>query len=143
MHNNLPNGKNYQSQAHTTVCFPFGFCSVQDETAKKGMFGFPIDNTIGGTSQPNGWMDNWVDFYRERRLQHQLKLTKDPKLQHMGKKLCDNLEHFFQGVDVSFLRPLQQHSAHFASLRCILQINWSALLLAAMTDIHHRVCSTA
>jgi len=75
---------------------------VQDETAKKGMFGFPIDNTIGGTSQPNGWMDNWIDFYRERRLQHQLKLTKDPKLQQMGKKLCDNLEHFFQGVDVSF-----------------------------------------
>lgn len=37
---------------------------VQDENTKKGMFGFPIDNTIGGTSQPNGWMDNWVDFYR-------------------------------------------------------------------------------
>ena len=84
---------------------------MQDETAKKGMFGFPIDNTIGGTSQPNGWMDNWVDFYRERRLQHQLKLTKDPKLQQMGKKLCDNLEHFFEGVNVSFLRSLQQHSA--------------------------------
>ncbi len=73
---------------------------AQDETAKKGMFGFPVDNTIGGTSQPNGWMDNWIDFYRERRLQHQLKLTKDPKLQQMGKKLCDNLEHFFQGVEV-------------------------------------------
>lgn len=67
------------------------------------MFGFPIDNTIGGTSQPNGWMDNWVDFYRERRLNHQLKLTKDPSLQKLGKKLCDNLEHFFEGLEV---RPM-------------------------------------
>lgn len=64
------------------------------------MFGFPIDNTIGGTSQPNGWMDNWVDFYRERRLSHQLKLTKDPNLQKLGKKLCDNLEKFFEGIEV-------------------------------------------
>ena len=64
------------------------------------MFGFPIDNTIGGTSQPNGWMDNWVDFYRERRLGHQLKLTKDPNLQKLGKKLCDNLEKFFEGIEV-------------------------------------------
>ena len=83
--------------------FSSGFCNTQDETAKKGMFGFPVDNTIGGTSQPNGWMNNWVDFYRERRLQHQLKLTKDPKLQQMGKKLCDNLEKYFEGVDVSIL----------------------------------------
>lgn len=73
---------------------------MQDETAKKGMFGFPIDNTIGGTSQPNGWMDNWVDFYRDRRLNHQLKLAKDPNLQKLGKKLCDNLDRFFEGIEV-------------------------------------------
>ncbi len=103
-------------QSHATVRVSFWSRSVQDETAKKGMFGFPIDNTIGGTSQPNGWMDNWIDFYRERRLQHQLKLTKDPKLQQMGKRLCDNLEHFFQGVDVGFLRPLQQPTVQFAAV---------------------------
>lgn len=118
--NNLPNlvkpVRTCAKQSHASVCFPVGFCPLQDETTKKGMFGFPIDNTIGGTSQPNGWMDNWVDFYRERRLQHQLKLTRDPKLQQMGKKLCDNLEHFFQGIDVSCFRPLQQHSAHYAAV---------------------------
>ena len=37
---------------------------------------------------------------RERRLKHQLDLTNDAKLQKMGKKLCDNLEHFFEGVEV-------------------------------------------
>jgi fructosamine-3-kinase len=43
--------------------------------AAKGNFGFAVDNTIGATPQPNGWMDNWVDFFRERRLRHQLQLA--------------------------------------------------------------------
>lgn len=80
------------------------------------MFGFPVDNTIGGTSQPNGWMDNWIDFYRERRLQHQLNLTKDPKLQQMGEKLCANLELFFEGVEVS-----PQTTTH---TKCVRSICW-------------------
>lgn len=37
-------------------------------------FGFERDNYIGATPQPNGWMDAWVDFFRERRLLHQLRL---------------------------------------------------------------------
>lgn len=49
-------------------------CCLQDPNAKAGKFGFAVDNTIGATPQPNGWMDNWVDFYRERRIRHQLKL---------------------------------------------------------------------
>ena len=93
-------------------------CELQDETAKKGMFGFPVDNTIGGTPQPNGWMDDWVQFYRERRLQHQLKLTKDPKLQQLGKKLCDNLEHFFQDVQVGDATLQQTSEMEFSSLPC-------------------------
>lgn len=52
----------------------FLFWLVQDSNAKAGKFGFAVDNTIGATSQPNGWMDNWVDFYRERRIKHQLQL---------------------------------------------------------------------
>ncbi|GGP27841.1 fructosamine kinase family protein [Silvimonas amylolytica] len=38
-------------------------------------FGWPHDNTIGATPQPNGWMDNWQDFFRERRLGHQFALA--------------------------------------------------------------------
>lgn len=48
---------------------------MQDPEALQGRYGFGVDNTIGGTPQPNGWMDNWVDFFRERRLAHQLKLA--------------------------------------------------------------------
>lgn len=71
-----------------------------DPNARAGMYGFAVDNTIGGTPQPNGWSDNWVDFFRERRLRHQLKLTGDPQLMQLGGELCDNLEYFFDGVQV-------------------------------------------
>ena len=91
-------------------------CVLQDEMAKKGYFGFPVDNTLGGTPQPNGWMDNWVDFFRERRLRHQLRLAGndalylgfyrteggrrflgDSRLSKMGEELCEHLELFFEG----------------------------------------------
>ena len=38
-------------------------------------FGWTRDNTLGSTPQPNGWMDDWIAFWRERRLGHQLALA--------------------------------------------------------------------
>lgn len=69
-----------------------------DEMAASGKFGFAVENTIGGTPQPNGWMDNWVDFFRERRLRHQLQLAGDATLSQYGEKLLPRLEHFFKGA---------------------------------------------
>jgi len=63
--------------------------------AKDGYFGFDIDNTIGGTPQPNAWESDWINFFRTHRLQHQLQLAGDSKLSHLGKVLCDNLDIFF------------------------------------------------
>ncbi|CAM9871758.1 unnamed protein product, partial [Hapterophycus canaliculatus] len=40
-----------------------------------GKYGFHVDNTIGATPQPNGWMDTWVDFWIERRLKHMIRLS--------------------------------------------------------------------
>ena len=40
-----------------------------------GRFGWHRDNTIGSTPQPNGWDDDWVRFWRERRLGFQLDLA--------------------------------------------------------------------
>ena len=66
-------------------------------------FGFEVDNFIGGTPQPNGWSDSWVDFYREKRLGHMLRLVGErlgsSEVDRMGKKLCDKLELFFDDVD--------------------------------------------
>ncbi|GMH36315.1 hypothetical protein BSKO_04183 [Bryopsis sp. KO-2023] len=73
----------------------------KDEMAASGHFGFPVDNTIGGTPQPNGWSDNWVDFFREKRLLHQLNLAGDSRLSQMGERLADNLEKLFEGIEVT------------------------------------------
>ena len=38
-------------------------------------FGLSRDNTIGTTAQPNPWTANWIDFWREIRIKHQLDLA--------------------------------------------------------------------
>jgi protein-ribulosamine 3-kinase len=39
-------------------------------------FGWARDNYIGATPQQNGWMDDWMEFWRERRLRPQLELAR-------------------------------------------------------------------
>jgi fructosamine-3-kinase len=62
-------------------------------------FGFPGDNTIGSTPQPNGWLDDWLEFWRERRLGFQLRLAADKGfdrgLVDAGRRLADNLAPLF------------------------------------------------
>ena len=57
------------------------------QEAKDGKFGFPVDNTIGGTPQPNKWDDNWVKFFREQRISHQVKLAGDGTLDKLWQKV--------------------------------------------------------
>ena len=79
--------------------------AVQDDNAKQGKFGFPVDNTIGGNPQPNGWTDSWVDFYRERRLRHMLRLVNDSRLTDMGERVAKNMDKMFEGIQVFKHRP--------------------------------------
>jgi fructosamine-3-kinase len=62
-------------------------------------FGFPQDNFIGTTPQPNDWTDDWPDFWRERRLGFQLQLAAQNgyggELQRLGTQLMDALPEFF------------------------------------------------
>lgn len=39
-------------------------------------FGWTRDNLIGATPQPNPRSDDWIDFFREHRIEHQLRLCK-------------------------------------------------------------------
>eukprot|EP01025_Chloroclados_australasicus_P066022 TRINITY_DN9022_c0_g1_i1.p1 TRINITY_DN9022_c0_g1~~TRINITY_DN9022_c0_g1_i1.p1 ORF type:complete len:419 (-),score=21.38 TRINITY_DN9022_c0_g1_i1:53-1309(-) len=66
----------------------------------EGRFGFPIDNTIGGTSQPNKWETDWVTFYREHRLLHQVQLANDRKITELAAPVIQNLEVLFDGIEV-------------------------------------------
>jgi protein-ribulosamine 3-kinase len=62
-------------------------------------FGWHRDNTIGSTLQPNGWLDDWVTFFRERRLRHQLDLAATNghggRLQRRGEVLLGRVGEFF------------------------------------------------
>ena len=39
-------------------------------------FGWSRDNYIGSTPQPNGWCDDWAEFWLERRMRPQIELAK-------------------------------------------------------------------
>ena len=47
-----------------------GLAALHAVTAPR--FGWQRDNTIGRTPQLNGWSDDWLQFWRERRLRPQL-----------------------------------------------------------------------
>ncbi|BCB27164.1 fructosamine kinase family protein [Sulfurimicrobium lacus] len=64
-------------------------------------FGWQRDNTIGATPQTNGWQDDWLGFWRERRLGFQLELAHGNgylgALQDKGNALMESLDKFFPG----------------------------------------------
>ena len=60
-------------------------------------FGWERDNFIGATGQPNAPADSWVDFLREQRLGHMLRLTGDCGFSfHGADTLLDHLDRFFE-----------------------------------------------
>jgi protein-ribulosamine 3-kinase len=69
--------------------------------ATQPQFGWQRDNTLGSTPQPNAWRASWVDFLREQRLGHQLRLAVangyGALLHDAGEKLLSRLDAFFSG----------------------------------------------
>ena len=68
--------------------------------AQAGKFGFTVDNTCGDTPQPNGWMDDWVEFFTERRIRHQLRLARDAQLSEFGDLICEKMPEWFEPCGV-------------------------------------------
>ena len=62
-------------------------------------FGWSRNNTIGATLQVNTETDNWIDFWREQRLQFQLELAASHghggRLQSQGERLLDVFPQLF------------------------------------------------
>ena len=75
----------------------------RDEEARAGKFGFPVDNTIGATPQPNPWTDDWVEFFREKRIGHQVRLARDARMRKEWERTLeatDGLKTLFEGINV-------------------------------------------
>jgi len=64
-------------------------------------FGWGRDNFIGATPQRNAWSDDWLAFWRERRLVPQLRLAARNRLPSRmidrGERLAADCEAFFRG----------------------------------------------
>jgi len=64
-------------------------------------FGWKMDNTIGLTPQVNTPADDWVAFWRERRLAFQFRLAADrghaASLRRSGDRLLARMHHLFDG----------------------------------------------
>lgn len=64
-------------------------------------FGWARDNYIGSSPQPNGWADDWLAFWRARRLMAQLALAARNRLPSRlidrGERLAADCEAFFRG----------------------------------------------
>jgi fructosamine-3-kinase len=63
-------------------------------------FGWARDNFIGGSVQPNGWSDDWLDFWRRKRLEPQLRLAAANRLPSRlidrGERLAADCDAFFR-----------------------------------------------
>jgi fructosamine-3-kinase len=68
---------------------------------KQDYFGWRRDNTIGSTAQVNGHYHDWISFWQQQRLGHQLTLAAakgyGDRLQTLGEKLCADLKPLFSG----------------------------------------------
>ena len=72
---------------------------AQMHDATQEQFGWQRDNTIGATSQVNTYSKNWIDFYRDKRLGHQLHLAANKGARQVlldkGERLQADIESFF------------------------------------------------
>ncbi|HET9105835.1 MAG TPA: fructosamine kinase family protein [Steroidobacteraceae bacterium] len=64
-------------------------------------FGLADDNFIGTTRQPNAWAAEWAEFFRERRLRHQLALAVQngfgELLEKPGARLLESVDALLAG----------------------------------------------
>ncbi|HTT01116.1 MAG TPA: fructosamine kinase family protein [Steroidobacteraceae bacterium] len=78
-----------------------GLQLARQHRAYASAFGWHRDNTIGSSTQPNTWCEDWVEFFRERRLRHQLELARRSgrdaagRLQRRGAELLERMGAFF------------------------------------------------
>src|SRR5690606_19847335 len=66
-------------------------------------YGFPVDNYIGTSQQPNDWTGDWLGFWRDQRLGWQLELYgrkagPGDRLLGLGDRLMVRLESLLGGV---------------------------------------------
>ena len=77
-----------------------GIALAAQHRKEQEKFGWAHDNFIGSSPQPNGWSDDWLAFWREKRLMAQLRLAARNRLPSRmidrGERLAADCEAFFR-----------------------------------------------
>lgn len=67
-------------------------------------FGFETSTWLGETRQDNTWTDDWVEFFKTRRLKYQLSLLEknygDVEIIRQGFDLCERLSMYFSDLQI-------------------------------------------
>ena len=86
---------------HGRAAASLGTALARQHRLEQPRFGWARDNFIGASPQPNGWSDDWLAFWRERRLAFQLRLAAKNRLPSRmidrGERLAADCEAFFRG----------------------------------------------
>ena len=76
-----------------------GAALAAQHRVRQPRFGWADDNFIGASPQRNGWSEEWVDFWRERRLAAQLRMAARNRLPSRlidrGERLAADCDAFF------------------------------------------------
>ncbi len=69
-------------------------------SCRKDIFGWHRKSTIGSTPQPNNQCDNWIEFWTEHRLLHQVKLAYDSGFSINGfDRIISKIGELFKNYD--------------------------------------------
>jgi fructosamine-3-kinase len=78
----------------------FGEALARMHATVAGAHGWQRDNWIGSTPQVNGWCDDWIRFWRTRRLEPQLALAEGDgrgRLAERGRRLAERVAALLDG----------------------------------------------
>lgn len=87
--NNKIKGKNYEKELLNAI--------VKIHKVKNKRFGFDYDTPIGALKQPSEYSNNWIDFYKEKRLGMIFNLIN--KTNPMPKKINLNIENILKKIE--------------------------------------------
>ena len=69
----------------------------RNSSGQASQFGFEVDGMLGSTPERHAWCDDWLTFWRERRLRPMLSRVADDEVVRLGHQLDEGLADLLEG----------------------------------------------
>lgn len=93
---------------------------------------------VAGAEQPNEWDSSWINFFKEKRLMHQVNLTGNRSLIALGQSVADKLDVLFEGVEV---KPSVLHGDLWSGNMASVEGAPAGALTYRNKSIGHMICT--